>query len=120
MTMSYDPTGSRCYGDEGIVDLEPYMQEALEYAVDIILLYGQFPRPSIGERPQFDLYEWLAKNMDHAMCEFTFAMTLDLTHQTHAEVLDAWRKKIRERLMDELANSSMVLDEAERLREGAT
>lgn len=115
--MSYDPTGSRCYGDEGIIDLEPYMQETLEYVVDIILLYGQFPRPSIVERPQFDLYEWLAENMDHDMREFAFAMTLDLDRFRHSEILDAWRKKIRERLMDELADSEMVLDEAERLRE---
>ncbi|WP_294129633.1 hypothetical protein [Sphingomonas sp.] len=117
--MSFPPTGSRCYGDEGIIDLGPYMQEALEYVVDIILLYGQFPRPSIVERPQFDLYEWL-ENMEHDLREFAFAMTLDLDRFRHSEILDAWREKVRGRLMDELANSSMVLDEAERLREGAT
>lgn len=115
--MNYDPTGSRCYGDEGIIDLEPYMQEALEYVVDIILLHGQFPRPSIVERPQFDLPEWLAENMEHDLREFAFAMTLDLDRFRHSEILDAWREKVHGRLMQELAGSEMVLDEAERLRE---
>ncbi len=115
--MSYDPTGSCCYCDEGIIDLEPHMQEALEYVIDVILRHGQIPRPSLVDRPQFDLYEWLAENMDYELREFAFAMTLDLYRSRHSEILEAWRENIRRRLMDDLANSEIVMQMAEHFAE---
>lgn len=113
--MSFPPTDP-CYGDEGIIDLEPYMQEALEYVVDIITLYGQFPRPYQQTRKQFDLYEWMTERMQYDLQEFAFSMTLELDRQAHAEMRDAWQDKIRARLMDELADGQMVIDVAEQLR----
>ena len=118
--MGYDPTGSRCYGDDALIDLEPYMKDALENVVDVIMRYGEWPNPwerGRGSRKLFDLYDWMHECMHHEMGEFTFALTLDSDPVLDSQMLEAWREKIRWRLMNKLADSEMVLDEAERLRE---
>ena len=99
-----------------MIDLEPYMKDALENVAHVIMRYGEWPKPGRGSRKLFDLYDWMVEHMDHDLREFAFAMTLD-SDPAQYQMLEAWREKIRERLMNELAGSEIVLAEAEQLNE---
>ncbi len=110
------------HGDEGTIDIEPFMADALESVVDTIMLYGDYPHPTskrflqVGK--QFDLYDWLLENVDEDdRNEFAFAMTVD--YDEHSETLARWRGKIQKRLMEELAGSEIVMEKAEQLAEEA-
>ncbi len=108
------------HGDEGGIDLEPHMENALESVVETIMLYGEYPQPRRGDyrpfRPlvavkQFDLWDWIADNINSDdRNEFLFAVTVD--YMQHSSIVSDWRDKIEKRLMLELSDSEIVRDKA--------
>ena len=112
--------------DAGI-DLEPYMESALESVVETIMLYGEYPQPRLfprgilgtpPRRKQFDLWDWLVDNISNDdRNEFVFGMTTE--YRTHSDILSNWQKKIEKQLMEFLADSDMVIDKAQEYAEEA-
>jgi len=117
------------HGDEGI-DLEPYMERALEEVVETVLNYGMYPQPrrvslyfttgSTAPR-QFDLYDWILETnaVDPSELREYFILSLN-DHSSCGMFEDArskWEKKLTEKLLDHFAGSEIVRERAEKLAE---
>ena len=103
------------------LDLEPFMENALEVVVETIMLFGEFPQrhkvwrngrfEDAPHNVEFDLYDFLAAKVSNDdRNEFMFAITTNYGKDS-GTLLD-WQKKIEKRLMEELAGSEMVREKA--------
>lgn len=132
MNLLAAPEGAGRYdkphGDEGQIDLEPHMAQALTDVVEVILAFGQYPQPRqmqpsrlayclAPRRIEFDLREWVNEHIDPGeMAELYVSMLTDfsLEHDTrrHAET-----SRVEAMLREELRDSNIVRDRAEKLAE---
>lgn len=113
------------HGDHGI-DLAWHLAEALTDVVETIMNYGQWPAPRLpamhprpARRIEFDLREWVNEHIDPAeMAEVYVSMITDfsLEHDTrrHAET-----SRVEAMLREELRDSNIVQERAEKLAEEA-
>ena len=113
------------HGDHGI-DLEPHMARALDDVVECLISYARWPAPPLPclrpkpARPiEFDLREWVNEHIDPAeMVDLYVSMISDfsLEHDTrrHAET-----SRVEAMLREELRDSNIVQERAEKLAEEA-
>lgn len=110
------------------IDIEPFMPRALDDVIETILAWGVYPQPRLypyamrhlpAQRILFDLREWCNEHIDQAdMAELYVSMITDysIDHDTrrHAEA-----SKVEAMLREELRDSQITRDHAERLAEQA-
>ena len=104
--------------DAGKIDIEPFMEAALEDVIAVILIYGEYPKPpSDKQRRKFDLYEFAEENIEPS--DVLECYVLMLTESAGSSVLyDKQRdmaKDMEKRLREELAGSELVCQRAEEL-----
>lgn len=94
------------------IDLDPYMDEALNEVIETILLFGQYPQPN-RRRPvqcKFDLIEHLTNDWNPS--ELAAFLLVALTNGDTFEAKMNAEKRLTEELSDKLRDSEIVRDKA--------
>ena len=122
--MAYAPEGAgrndKIHGDEGMIDIEPYLSRALEDVLDTIMLYGQYPQPSSSMRIKprrclFDLMEWIYENRSGEDIRTTYICALVGGTDAVLDAIARDRLEITRELRELLRDSDIVRDLAEEL-----
>lgn len=110
--------------DEGTVDIEPHLENALDLVIECILRHGAYPQPrkvgmfftSGSNAPRrFDLSEWIVEHIDEADVYETFVLMLTQSAYEFGYSKAKWEKRVEQMLVAELTGSSIVSDKAEDL-----
>ena len=115
------------HGDEGL-DLQPFLESALEDVVETVMLYGQWPAPRRMikgmpyrqlARVQFSLIEWVDENVNidelvtyYVMANTQWGLDFDNFHMNETKALE-------KRLTEYLRGTEIVAERAEQLADEA-
>ena len=100
--------------NDGMLDLAPFMESALESVVETIFRYGEYPRNSDKSTRKFDLYDFL---LEHDDPSYALEFLVDAMGFRSAWSLQSRRdkeiKRITKLLEGALKDSQIVTDIAE-------
>lgn len=116
------------HGDEGGIDISPYMPRALDDVIETILAWGVYPQPRLypyamrhlpARRVEFDLREWCNEHIDQSeMAELYVSMITDYSNEHDSRRMKE-AARVEAMLREELRDAEITRERAERLAEEA-